>query len=179
MLTPLFAVVLAFYAFERAAEIALNRRNARVLARRGAVWSGPRDGFKLIVAAQVALFGGLVVESILAPWARPKPWTLACLAALALAMALRYWCIATLGWRWSVRVVTVPGAPRIVGGPYRWFPHPNYAVVMAEALLLPLAFGAYATLLVAAPLQAVALARRIRLEERALNAPPAVVDVDR
>jgi methyltransferase len=82
---------------------------------------------------------------------------------------LRYWCITTLGWRWTIRVVTVPGMDRIVGGPYRWFPHPNYVAVMSEAILLPLAFGAWTTLLVVVPLQLLALWRRVRFEEGALG----------
>lgn len=166
--TLLFAV-LAFFAFERTAELVIDRRNARALHARGAVWYGPHDGFRLIVLAQGALFVGTFVEASVAPWAGAQPWTWVCLALLLLAQALRYWCIATLGWRWAIRIVTVPGAARITSGPYRWFPHPNYAVVMAEAVLLPLAFGAWVTLVVAAPLQLVALWRRIRLEERALG----------
>lgn len=160
--------VLGFFAIERAAEIAIHRRNARELTRRGARWHGGDDGFVLIVLAQGALFVGTFAEGSFASWAGPKPWTWLCLMLLLLAQLVRYWCIATLGWRWSVRIVTVPDAPRITSGPYRFLPHPNYAVVMAEAILLPLAFGAWATLLVAAPLQLVALARRIRLEETAL-----------
>lgn len=166
--SALLGAVIAFFAVERALEIAIHRRNAKRLRAAGAVWV-ERDGFGLILASQILLFAGTAIEASVAAWGGPKPWTLAILVALALAQVLRYWCITTLGWRWSVRVVTVPGAPRIVGGPYRWFPHPNYAVVLAEALLLPLAFGAYATLLVVVPLQVVALRRRIRLEEAALG----------
>lgn len=167
MASALLVAVLLFFAAERALEIVINRRNSARLRDAGAVWMA-RDGFPLIVLAQGVLFVGTFVEASVAAWAGPHAWTWPLLLVLALAQALRYWCIATLGWRWSVRVVTVPGAPRITSGPYRWLPHPNYAVVMAEAIVLPLAFGAFATLLVAAPLQLVALRRRILLEERAL-----------
>lgn len=168
MPASLFVGVLAFFAVERALEIAIDRRNSRILTARGARWFGPRDGFALILTAQVLLFGGLIVEELLFHRWEMKPWTVPLALALALAQALRYWCIGTLGWRWSIRIVTIPGAERIARGPYRWFAHPNYAVVMAEAILLPLALGAYVTLLVAAPLQFVALWRRVRLEESAL-----------
>ena len=87
-----------------------------------------------------------------------------------LAQGLRYWCITTLGRRWTIRVATLPGAPRIAHGPYRWFPHPNYVAVLAEAVVLPLAFGAWLSLLVLVPLKLVALRNRIRHEERALGA---------
>lgn len=161
--------LLGFFAIERTAEIAIHRRNARALRQRSAMWYGARDGFRLILLAQVALFAGTFFEATNAAWAGEKPWTWLSIALLLLAQVVRYWCIATLGWRWSVRVVTVPDAPRVTSGPYRWFAHPNYAVVMAEAVLLPLALGAYATLLVAAPLQLLALSRRVGIEERALR----------
>lgn len=170
--SALLHAVIALFAIERAAEIVINARNSRILRERGARWHGGNDGFPLIVAAQGVLFLGTLAEGTAAAWAGVKAWTWLCLVALVLAQALRYWCIATLGWRWSVRVVTVPGAPRIASGPYRFFPHPNYAVVMAEAILLPLAFGAYATLLVAAPLQLVAIVRRVKIEEGALGPTP-------
>jgi methyltransferase len=155
---------------ERVLELAINRRNARLLRERGALWLA-HDGFALILASQMLLFTLTSAEVAWAPWSGERGlWTWALVGLLVAAQALRYWCIATLGWRWSIRVVTVPGTPRIVGGPYRLFPHPNYVVVMVEAVLLPLAFGAWGTALVVAPLQLAALWRRIRLEERALGA---------
>lgn len=172
MLTPLFGLVVGAMLAERALELVINRRNARTLRERGARWLG-RDGFALILVSQVLLFGFTAAEVALAPWSGEHAWTIPVIGLLVLAQALRYWCIATLGWRWSIRVVTVPGAPRITGGPYRWFPHPNYLVVMGEAVLLPLAFGAWLALLVVAPLQLVALWRRVRLEEGALGAAQA------
>lgn len=165
-----FTVVYLALLAERAVELVINRRNARWLREQGAVWAARDDGLLLIVTAQLALFVGVAAEVALAPWAGMRTWTIPLVVGLVLAQALRYWCIATLGRRWSIRVVTLPGAARIVGGPYRWFPHPNYLVVFAEVLLLPLAFGAYATLALVVPLKLVALWRRIRLEERALRA---------
>lgn len=159
---------LALVLAERIAEILINRRNSARLQEIGAVWLR-RDGFGLILLAQVVLFAGLILEGRLAPWTGPHAWTSPLLGVALLAQVARYWVIATLGWRWSIRVVTIPGAPRIERGPYRFLRHPNYVVVAAEALVLPLAFGAWATLLVALPLQLVALARRIRIEDRALD----------
>jgi methyltransferase len=65
-------------------------------------------------------------------------------------------------------VITVPGAPLVARGPYRVLRHPNYAIVSAEIAVLPLAFGAVAIAIVFTVLNAVALAWRIRVEERAL-----------
>lgn len=167
-LGPVFSATLLLLAAERAAELLLNRRHARWLAAHGARWHAP-DGFGLILAAQALLFTLLPAEVAFAPWVRTGWWTWPALGAVLLAQALRYWAIATLGPRWSIRVVTLPGAPRIAHGPYRFFPHPNYVAVFAEVVVLPLAFGAWLTLLVLAPLKLVALRRRIHLEERALG----------
>lgn len=171
-LSPLFVVVYLAFLAERLLEIAIHRRNAKRLTARGARWLGA-DGFGWILLAQWLLFLGLLVEVPLAPWSGEAPWTWALLVVLALSQALRYWAVATLGERWAIRVVTVSDAPRIVGGPYRFFPHPNYVAVMVEAIVLPLAFGAYATLAVVVPLQIFSLWRRIKLEESALGAADA------
>lgn len=168
-LLPVVAVTFAVVGLERLLELAINRHNSRILAARGAIWT-PEDGLRMILAAQVVLFLAWPIEAIQAPWAGTGWWTWPFLALAVLAQALRYWCITTLGERWSIRVVTVPGAPRIERGPYRFFPHPNYVAVAAEALVLPLAFGAIGTALVAFPLQLAALRQRIRREERALQA---------
>ena len=168
LLTLLFTVVMGALLAERAFELVLNRRNTKALKAHGARWLG-EDGFTFILLAQVVLFGGTLLEAAFAPWGGEHVATWPLVAGLVLAQVLRYWCITTLGWRWTIRVATVPGTERIVGGPYRFFPHPNYAAVMIEAVLLPLAFGAWATALVGAPLQLAALWRRIRLEERALR----------
>lgn len=166
---PVLLAVLAFLAVERGLELVIHRRNARLLRARGAVWAG-RDGFGLILLAQFALFGGLAVEGAFAPWTGVRAWTWPPLAAALLLQALRYWVILTLRERWAVRVVTVPGAPRITSGPYRFLRHPNYLVVALEALVLPLAFSAWGTLAVALPLQLVALRVRLKVEEKALSA---------
>ena len=164
---PLLGAVLAAFGIERAAEIALHRRHLRALLARGAIVTRD-DGFGVILLAQVALFGGVALEATLAPWAAAGWWTWATLAAALLAQALRYWVVATLGERWTVRVVTLPATPRIVRGPYRWMRHPNYLAVAIESLALPLAFLSWATLAVALPLNLYALARRIRREDAAL-----------
>ena len=167
-LLPVLAITFAVVGLERLLELAINRHNARILAARGAIWT-PDDGLRMIVLSQIVLFVAWPFEATLSPWAGTGWWTWPLLALAALAQVLRYWCITTLGERWSIRVVTVPGAPRIARGPYRFFPHPNYVAVATEALVLPLAFGAIGTALVVVPLQLFALRRRIRTEERALQ----------
>ena len=67
------------------------------------------------------------------------------LAVVVAANALRWWCIATLGPRWTARVIVLPGVPLVATGPYRWFAHPNYVAVVVEGAALPLAGSAWIT----------------------------------
>ena len=98
------------------------------------------------------------------PWWWPAP-----LAAFLLVQPLRYWAILSLGESWNVRVLVVPGRRLVRSGPYRYFTHPNYVVVVVEVLALPLIFGAWVTALVFSVLNAAFLFVRIREEERALE----------
>jgi methyltransferase len=81
---------------------------------------------------------------------------------------LRWWCIATLGQQWNTRVVVVPGAARVAGGPYRFLSHPNYVAVVAEGAALPLVHTAWITALVFSVLNAALLRTRLKVENAAL-----------
>ena len=83
--------------------------------------------------------------------------------------ALRVWVIATLGSRWTTRIIVLPGAPLVASGPYRFVSHPNYCVVAAEMLVLPLVFGLVWYGLVFSALNAALLWFRIWAEEAALG----------
>jgi methyltransferase len=94
------------------------------------------------------------------------------LAALIVALgaqALRWWAIGTLGWRWNTRIIVVPGAPPVTGGPYRFVRHPNYVAVVLEIASIPLIHGAWLTALIFSALNVALLAVRIPAEERALG----------
>ena len=67
------------------------------------------------------------------------------------------------------RIITVPGETLVRRGPYRFIPHPNYAVVVGEIAVLPLVFGLWAYALIFTVLNAAMLAVRIRAEARGLQ----------
>jgi methyltransferase len=77
--------------------------------------------------------------------------------------------LATLGPRWTTRIIAVPGETLVRKGPYRFIAHPNYVVVAGEILVLPLVFGLWIYALVFSALNASALWIRIRAEQRALR----------
>ncbi len=64
--------------------------------------------------------------------------------------------------------MVLPGAPLVRKGPYRLLRHPNYAVVVGEIAVLPLAFGAAAIAILFSLGNLVLILRRIRIEDAAL-----------
>ncbi len=134
---------------------------------KGAVERGAGH-YPVMVGIHALWLVSTLVEGLLrgpeTPWWWPVP-----LAAFLLVQPLRYWAILSLGEGWNVRVLVVPGRRLVRSGPYRYFTHPNYVVVVVEVLALPLIFGAWVTALVFSVLNAAFLFVRIREEERALK----------
>ncbi|MGK4006302.1 isoprenylcysteine carboxylmethyltransferase family protein [Sorangium sp. So ce1036] len=164
----LYLAFLGAVAVERLAELALSRRNARRAFARGGVEVG-RAHFRVMAGMHGAFLAACALEVLWLGRPFPGPVGLAALALALLAQALRYWVIDTLGDRWNVRIIVVPGAPPVVGGPYRYLRHPNYAAVIVEMIAIPMIHGAWLTALVWSALNALVLAVRIRAEEEALG----------
>ena len=80
------------------------------------------------------------------------------------------WVLATLGPRWTTRIIVLPGEPLVASGPYKYFSHPNYAVVAAEIAVLPLALHLPLLALIFTTLNAAILVIRVRAEACALSA---------
>ncbi len=151
---------------QRLLELALSRRNERLLRVRGAVERG-RGHYPLMVVLHVLWLLSTLVEGLLRGPSLPAWWPVP-LALFLLVQPLRYWAILSLGDHWNTRVLVVPGAKLVARGPYRYLRHPNYVVVAVEIATLPLIFGAWATALVFSALNATLLFVRIREENRAL-----------
>jgi methyltransferase len=161
--------LLCLIACERVAELVVSARHAKRLLARGGVEYGSGH-FPVMIAAHVALIAGCVVEPLLGhrAFVPALGWTM--LAVTVAANALRWWCIGTLGSRWTARVIVLPGAPLVRSGPYRRFGHPNYVAVIIEGFALPLSGSAWITACGFTVLNAAVLAVRIRCETRALAA---------
>jgi methyltransferase len=91
------------------------------------------------------------------------------LALFVLLEIGRIWVLASLGRRWTTRIIVLPDAPLVHRGPYRFVSHPNYVVVAAEIAVLPLVFGLWQVALIFTLLNAAVLTVRIRAENRALG----------
>ena len=154
--------ILAFVTLERLAELWLASRNTNRLKARGAREEGAGH-YPFLVALHVlwlaALWWFAPGREIDAFW----------LAMFALLIIARFWVIATLGERWTTRIMVLPDSPLVRRGPYRWFNHPNYLVVIGEIAVLPLVFGLWEIALGFSIVNAILLAIRIRAENEALR----------
>jgi len=155
-------IVLGLVVVQRVVELLYARRNAVRLLARGGVEAGASH-YPLFVLLHAAW---LIAMAVLVPPATPPNWWL--LAVYGLLQLIRIWIVATLGPYWTTRIVTLAGAPLVRRGPYRYLRHPNYVVVCAEIVVLPLAFGAVDIAIAFSILNAALLAWRIRVEEGAI-----------
>lgn len=161
-MNPIAVVVVALVALERLAELWQARRNTRALLGAGGVEVG-RGHYPLIVGLHAAW-----LLAILLAVPREAGVSVPLLIAFAVLQGLRLWVLMSLGRFWTTRVITLPGAPLVRRGPYRYLRHPNYLVVAAEIAVLPLAFGAWAVATVFSALNAALLTWRISMEDQAL-----------
>jgi methyltransferase len=162
-----YVVLIAAVAIERIAELVVSQRNLAWSRARGGVEFGARH-YPAMVTLHTGLLAGCLLEAIVThrPFLPALGWPM--LAVVLAAQVLRWWCIATLGHQWNTRVVVVPDASRVTGGPYRFVPHPNYFAVVLEGVALPLVHTAWITALTFTMLNAVLLTTRIKVENAAL-----------
>lgn len=146
----------------RLAELVHARRNLTRLLTAGGEERHPGHYpfFVLLHGAWIAALFFLIRQT-----QAPDPLLLGIFAVL---QCMRLWIIVSLGRFWTTRIVTLPGAPLVRHGPYRWIRHPNYLLVAVEIPLLPLAFGAWDLALLFGFANLVLLAYRIRAEEGVL-----------
>ncbi len=156
------AWLVAFMTVQRLAELGFAQWNTLRLRAAGGVEFGASH-YPLMVALHAFWLLGLWMlghaRSVDPSW----------LAVFILLQAGRIWVIASLGRRWTTRVIVLPGTAAIARGPYRWLRHPNYVVVVLEIAVVPLALGLPLFALVFSFANVVLLAYRIRIENQALG----------
>ena len=155
------AWLIAFLIVQRLAELGLAQWNTVRLREAGGVEFGATH-YPLMVALHAFWLLGLWLLGH--DRAVDPVW----LGIFILLQAARLWVIASLGRRWTTRVIVLPGAAPIARGPYRWLRHPNYLVVVGEIAVVPLALGLPLFALVFSLANAALLAYRIRVENEAL-----------
>jgi methyltransferase len=167
----LFAGFVAALALQRLFELRLSRRNERRMRQHGGREHAP-ETYGWILTLHAAWFAAMLLEVFAGRREfRPRLAVLA-FGVFAIGQALRLAAIRTLGWRWSTRVMTVPGPDGVPvqHGIYRYIRHPNYLGVELEILSVPLVHGAYLTAAAFGLANLLLLRDRIRREEQALDA---------
>tara|TARA_R110001606_G_scaffold145967_1_gene285906 strand:+ start:23 stop:568 length:546 start_codon:yes stop_codon:yes gene_type:complete len=152
---------LAFIVLQRLGELVLARHNTAALLARGAHEVGAGH-YPVMVALHTAWVLGLVVFGF------DNPINMIWLAAYVVLQFLRVWILATLGPRWTTRIIVID-EPLVANGPFRFLPHPNYTLVVFEILVAPMVLGLFWLAVLFSVLNALMLYHRIRVEDRALR----------
>ncbi len=156
-------LLIALIVIQRLVELAIARINTRRLLAEGGEEVGAGH-YPLIVGLHAAWFICLLVfvpgDSFIDP---------ILLGVFVLLQLGRVWVLTSLGRYWTTRIITVPGAPLIRRGPFRFVRHPNYLIVEAEIIIVPMIAGAWELAVIFGLTNAAVLALRIRVEERALS----------
>lgn len=164
MLVATFA--LSVVAVLMLAEARISRAHERKLRAAGAA-EPSGDVYPLMRVAYPACFAVMAIEAL---WrGLPAGLLMAGTVIFALAKALKWWAIASLGDRWSFRVLVLPGAALVDTGPYRFLRHPNYLAIAGELVGVALMLGAFWTGALACIAFGALMRKRIGIEEAALG----------
>jgi methyltransferase len=163
----LFIIFISIIILQRGAELAVARSNEKWMKGRGAVEFGQRH-YPWIVAVHSSFFVCYLLEVIIYEKNLSPFWPIL-LILFFLTQAGRIWALISLGKYWNTKIIVLPGAEVVRRGPYRFIKHPNYAIVAAEFLVIPLMFQAYITAALFTLLNLVVLSVRIPAEEKALK----------
>jgi methyltransferase len=135
--------------------------------------AGGREHAPGQMAIMRALHGAWLVAMVVEVLALRRPFhaaiALSALIVFAVGQTLRTVAMRTLGNRWTVKIMTLPGIPPVEHGVYRWLRHPNYVGVALEIVALPLVHGAWLTCVCFTLANGALLRARILAEERALT----------
>lgn len=162
LLVPLGLLVLV--TLQRLGELVLDKKHTRSLLNRGGVEHGARH-YPLFIVLHSSWLITLFVWVLM--YLPSFDWML--VGLFLVLQAGRIWVLHTLGPYWTTRIISIPNAPLVKTGPYRFVRHPNYWIVVGEIAVLPLALGAWPIAIVFSVLNAALLTHRIRVENEALS----------
>nr|WP_071459916.1 isoprenylcysteine carboxylmethyltransferase family protein [Bacillus mediterraneensis] len=162
-----FYLFIGFIIFQRLSELVIARSNEQKLKAMGAIEAG-QGHYKAMVLIHIAFLLSTVAEVVFMGRDLSAFWPL--LISLFLAtQVMRVWALMSLGPFWNTKIIILPGAEAVKKGPYKLLKHPNYAVVTAEIMIIPLMFEAYFTALFFTVINIIILSIRIHAEEKALK----------
>lgn len=152
---------LAFIILQRLSELAISKANTKRLLARGAYEVGASH-----YPAMVAMHSAWIVCLVVFGYSQPV--SLFWLALFAILQAFRVWILASLGSRWTTRIIILE-EPLVTRGPFNFIRHPNYTLVVAEIIVAPMVLGLWWVAALFTVLNAAMLWVRIGAEDRALS----------
>ena len=165
----MFYIIISIVIIQRLVELVISKKNEKTLRSEGAIEFG-KEHYKFLVILHILFFISMLVEYNF----RESSYELNTINYLFLLFfcilqLLRLWVLKTLGKFWNTRILRTPGSQLIKAGPYKYFKHPNYIIVVCEIFTIPMIFNLYFTAIVFTILNAVILSIRISTENNVLK----------
>lgn len=165
----LFYWVISIVILQRIIELAISKHNEKWLLSQGAVQYGAGH-YKFIVLMHICFFVSLFEEHFIGN--RSKELNILNYSFLVLFIILqigRVWVLASLGKYWNTKIFRIKKRSLVKRGAYKYFKHPNYAIVILEIIVLPMIFNLYYTAIIFTVWNGIMLTIRIKEENKALN----------
>ena len=164
----MFYIILSIIIIQRLTELVIAKRTEKWLREHGAVEFG-QEHYKYIVLLHTMFFLSMLIEYIF----RERHLDFSVINYLFLVIfillqIMRIWVLISLGKYWNTKILRIPDSVLISKGPYRYFKHPNYIIVVCEIFVIPLIFDLYYTAVIFSVLNAVMLKVRIKEENKVL-----------
>ena len=156
-------LILLFVTAQRLTEFLYSYRNSKILVEQGGFEVG-RAHYVLLVIMHAAWLISLWWFA----WGKPIYWSL--VVVYLVLQVIRAWTLMALGPRWTIEIMVTPDEV-MQGGPTHFLKQPNYLVVAAEILVLPLVFGLWWHALLFSVLNGLMLYWRTRIESEAIELP--------
>ncbi len=160
----IFYIFISFVILLRIAELLIARNHEVWLRSQGAIEYG-KNHYPFIVALHIFFFISLLTEYT---FQQRHQYSVYLIAIYVLLIAMKIWVMMSLGKFWNTKILRIHNIALIKKGAYRFVKHPNYVIVVAEILLIPLAFELICTAVIFSVLNAVIITIRIKEENRVL-----------
>lgn len=159
-------LLIAFIIIQRLVELKIAKQNEIWMKSKGGVEVGQKH-YKWFVIVHILFFVSILIETTINE-SGGNPFLSLLLILFILTQVGRFWCIQSLGRFWNTKIITLPGVALIKRGPYKYVKHPNYIIVAAELIIIPLIFGAVLTAIIFPIVHLILLKTRIPTENKAL-----------
>lgn len=160
-----FLFFILFVILLRIGELFLARRNEKWLLQHGAIEYGQKH-YPFMIALHTLFIVSLIVEYC---FVGTGFYSILLLILFFILIICKAWVILSLGKFWNTKIYRAPNFPLIKKGPYKYFKHPNYIIVIAEIVIIPLVFHLYYTAIIFTILNGIMLFFRIKVENKALR----------